>query len=60
MSRRRFALLVTILAAVNAFFWLAQGGFALPQALIDRLFGPQMIRSEVVVAEERSRLRRPT
>ena len=51
MSRRRFALLVTILTAVNAFFWLAQGGFALPQALIDRLFGPQMIRSEVVVAD---------
>src|SRR3954468_6309188 len=49
MTRRRFALLATVLVAVNVFFWLAQGSFALPQALIDRLFGPQMIRSEVVV-----------
>src|SRR3954468_12396104 len=49
MTRRRFALLATVLVAVNVFFWLAQGSFALPQALVDRLFGPQMIRSEVVV-----------
>ena len=49
MSRRRFALLATVLVTVNVFFWLAQGSFALPQALINRLFGPQMIRSEVVV-----------
>ena len=51
MSRRRFALLATILVSVNVFFWLAQGGAALPRALFDRLFGPQMVRSEVVVAD---------
>ncbi len=49
MSRRRFALLVTVVVVVNAFFWLAQGGFALPGALIDRFFGPRLIRAEVIV-----------
>jgi hypothetical protein len=49
MTRRRFAVLVCVLVAVNAFFWLAQGGFALPRALIDRFFGPRMIRAEVIV-----------
>jgi hypothetical protein len=49
MSRRRFAVLVCALVAVNAFFWLAQGGLALPRALIDRFFGPRMIRAEVIV-----------
>jgi len=47
--RRRFALLATALAALNAFFWLAQGGFALPRGVIDRFFGPRMVRAEVVV-----------
>ena len=49
VSRRRYALLAAALVAMNAFFWLAQGGFALPQALIDRFFGPRMVRAEVVV-----------
>jgi hypothetical protein len=49
MSRRRFAVLLCALVAVNAFFWLAQGGFALPRNLIDRFFGPNMIRAEVIV-----------
>jgi len=49
MSRRRFALIAVVLVALNVFFWVAQGGFALPQALIDRFFGPRMIRAEVVV-----------
>jgi hypothetical protein len=48
MSRRRFLLLVTAVVAVNAFFWLAQYGFALPGALIDRFFGPRLIRAEVI------------
>jgi hypothetical protein len=51
MSRRRFLILVFAVVAVNSFFWLAQGGAALPRALFDRLFGPQMVRSEVVVAD---------
>jgi hypothetical protein len=49
MSRRRFALLTATLVALNTFFWLAQGGLALPGALIDRFFGPRMIRAEVVL-----------
>ena len=49
VSRRRFSLLVCALVAVNAFFWLAQGGFALPKAMIERFFGPRMIRAEVIL-----------
>jgi hypothetical protein len=49
MTRRRFAVLLCALVAVNAFFWVAQGGFALPNALIDRFFGPRMIRAEVIL-----------
>jgi hypothetical protein len=49
MSRRRFVVLVCAVVCVNAFFWLAQGGFALPRGLIDRFFGPRMIRAEVIV-----------
>jgi hypothetical protein len=54
MSRRRFVLLAATLAALNTFFWLAQGGFALPGALIDRFFGPRLIRAEVVVGGPRA------
>ena len=50
MSRRRFLILVCAAVSVNSFFWLAQGGFALPRGLVDRFFGPDMIRSEVIVA----------
>ena len=49
MNRKRFMLLAVALVAVNSFFWLAQGGFALPRAFIDQYFGPRMIRAEVVV-----------
>ncbi|MGD0713601.1 MAG: hypothetical protein ABSB24_05385 [Gaiellaceae bacterium] len=49
MNRRRFLFLAVALVAVNTFFWLAAGGFALPGALINQLFGPRMIRSEVLV-----------
>jgi hypothetical protein len=49
VTRRRFVVLLSVLVAVNAFFWLAQGGFALPRNLIDRFFGPNMIRAEVIV-----------
>jgi hypothetical protein len=54
MSRRRFVLLAATLVALNTFFWLAQGGFALPGALIDRFFGPRLIRAEVVVGGARA------
>jgi hypothetical protein len=49
MRRRRFMFLAIALVALNSFFWMAQGGFALPRAIINQLFGPQMIRAEVLV-----------
>jgi hypothetical protein len=49
MNRKRFMLLAVALVAVNSFFWLAQGGFALPRAFIEQYFGQRMIRAEVVV-----------
>ncbi|HSX21631.1 MAG TPA: hypothetical protein VLE97_02515 [Gaiellaceae bacterium] len=49
MVRKRFILLAVALVALNTFFWLAQGGFALPQGLINQFFGPRMVRAEVVV-----------
>jgi hypothetical protein len=48
--RRRFLFLATALIAVNSFFWLAQSGFALPQAIINQFFGAKMIRSEVLIS----------
>jgi hypothetical protein len=53
MTRRRFLFLAGALIGLNTFFWLAQGGFALPGALIDRFFGPKLIRAEVVVGGPR-------
>jgi hypothetical protein len=50
MKRRRFIALAAALLALNAFFWLAQSGFALPKALINQFFGPNMVRAEVIVA----------
>ena len=49
MNRRRFMYLAVALVALNSFFWLAQGGFALSRALINQIFGQQMIRAEVLV-----------
>ena len=49
MTRRRFVTLLATLVALNSFFWVAQSGFALPGQLIDRFFGPRLIRAEVVV-----------
>ena len=53
MTRKRFAVLLATLAALNTFFWLATTGSALPQALIDRFFGPRLIRAEVIVGGAR-------
>jgi hypothetical protein len=50
VTRRRFLYLATALVAVNSFFWLAQTGFALPQAIINQFFGGSMIRSEVLIS----------
>jgi hypothetical protein len=49
MTRRRFMLLAVSLVALNSFFWLAQGGFALPKAIINQFFGNRMVRAEVLV-----------
>jgi hypothetical protein len=49
VKRRRFLYLAVALVALNSFFWLAQGGFALPKAIINQFFGGNMIRAEVLV-----------
>jgi hypothetical protein len=49
MNRRRFMLLAVTLVAVNSFFWLASGGFALSKAVITQFFGNNLIRAEVLV-----------
>jgi hypothetical protein len=37
------------LVVLNTAFWLAQGGFALPGAILNQFFGNKMIRAEVLV-----------
>jgi len=49
VRQKRFVLLAVALVALNAFFWLAQGGFALPGAIINQFFGNRMVRAEVLV-----------
>ena len=49
MNRRRFMFLAVALVALNSFFWLASGGFALPKAIINQFFGGQMVRAEVLL-----------
>ncbi|HVH50668.1 MAG TPA: hypothetical protein VM690_00855 [Gaiellaceae bacterium] len=49
MRQKRFVLVVVALVALNTFFWLAQGGFALSQGLIGQFFGARMVRAEVLV-----------
>jgi hypothetical protein len=49
VSRRRFTILAVALVALNAFFWLAQSGFALPKAVITQFFGNKLIRAEVIM-----------
>jgi hypothetical protein len=48
MKRRRFMFLAIALVALNTFFWLAQGGFALPGGVISQFFGSRMVRAEVL------------
>jgi hypothetical protein len=48
VGRRRFGFLAALLVALNAFFWLAQSGFALPSGIIQTVFGSHMVRAEVV------------
>jgi hypothetical protein len=48
MFTRRFVFLVVVLAALNLALWFATPGLALRKALINELFGPKMMRVEVV------------
>jgi hypothetical protein len=48
MRSRRFMFLAVGLVALNLVLWLVPQGLALRQALIAELFGPRMIRAEVV------------
>ncbi len=49
MRRRRWALLATTLVALNIFLWLVPQGLALQRAFINQLFGPRMVKAEVIV-----------
>ena len=49
MRSRRFAILAAGLVALNLVLWLAPSGLALRQAIISQLFGPRLIRAEVLV-----------
>jgi hypothetical protein len=52
---RRTALALTVLAALNAALWLATSGFALDGSSIGGyLFGPKMVRAEVVLKDGNS------
>ena len=47
--RRRFTILAAVLVALNVFLWIVPAGMALRQSIVNQLFGPAMIRAEVVV-----------
>ena len=48
MFSRRFVLLAGVLVTLNLALWFASPGLALRRALVDQLFGPKMIRVEVI------------
>jgi hypothetical protein len=48
MFARRFLLLTVILVSLNVALWFASPGLALRRAIVQQLFGPKMIRVEVV------------
>ena len=45
---KRFTLLAAVLVALNVFLWIVPAGLALRQSVINQLFGPALIRAEVV------------
>jgi hypothetical protein len=49
MKRRRFLFLAATLVALNASFWLASGGLALPKAIVNQFFGNRLVRAEVIL-----------
>jgi hypothetical protein len=48
MFSRRFVLLAGVLVTLNLALWFASPGLALRKALVNQLFGPKMIRVEVI------------
>ena len=48
MFGRRFVLLASVLVALNLTLWFAAPGLALRKGIINRLFGPGMVRAEVI------------
>ena len=48
MFSRRFVLLAGVLVTLNLALWFASPGLALRKALVNQLFGPKMIRAEVI------------
>jgi hypothetical protein len=48
MWSRRFVLLAGVLATLNVVLWLAAPGLAIRRAVIQQLFGPKLIRAEVI------------
>jgi hypothetical protein len=47
MFSRRFILLAAVLVALNVTLWLAAPGLALRKALVNQLFGSNMVRAQV-------------
>jgi hypothetical protein len=48
MFGRRFVLLVGVLVALNVTLWFAAPGLALRKAIVSELFGPSMVRAQVL------------
>jgi hypothetical protein len=48
MFTRRFVLLTALLVTLNVALWLAAPGLAIRQAIVKALFGPRMVRAEVI------------
>jgi hypothetical protein len=50
MARKRFGLLAAVVVALNLFLWLVPAGLAFRQSVIAHLFGPRLVRAEVIDA----------
>ena len=48
MVHKRFVLLAGVLVTLNLVLWLAPQGLALRQVAIAKLFGPKLVRAEVI------------
>lgn len=54
MRSRRFTILAVALVALNLVLWLAPQGLALRSSLINTLFGPRLIRADILVQDPTS------